>query len=132
MEEKTITASEAEVGMILARPVHDSQGRVIMNEGSRLTPALIKRFSKWGIETIYINLSAESNDNAAVAKASSGQTENPMQQLDQEYMREMAAVFNERFHEVQGDSNMDALKKVAFKAVVLSGRGQLPGVTTEG
>jgi hypothetical protein len=126
MTVQKIPTSDAKVGMILAEPITDQQGRIIMTEGSRLTPVHVKRLDRWGVSELVIQLEEEGEeggeakpDNEAIAAAA---------QIDQEYMRELASVFNERFEAVADQPLMQHLKKVAFKAVVLNGRNGLPGI----
>lgn len=126
MSSTKIDTSEAKVGMILAEPIMDKQGRVIISEGSRLTPVLVKRLSRWGVEEIFIDADADEKDSSGAADDEGEGT--PTVQLDQEYMRELAVTFNERFHEVEDNPVMEQLKKLSFKIVVLAGRNGLPGV----
>jgi hypothetical protein len=51
---KRITVSEAKVGMTLARPITDQQGRVIVNEGTKLNQLYISRLEKWNIKELLV------------------------------------------------------------------------------
>lgn len=128
MAERKITASEAEVGMIISRPLADKQGRIIINEGGRLTPAHVKRLEAWGINELFVN-DADTEDKEDAAKESANaQSESLIEQLDKEYINKMALVFNTRFNEVSGNPIMEKIKKFAFKVVVLAGRGGIPAI----
>lgn len=129
MQEKKIPTSEAEVGMIVTRPIADNQGRVILTEGGRLTPAHVKRLEKWGIDEIFIDIDGEDPQTNRQNAAESQET--PSIQLDEKYMHELAEIYNTRFREVAEKPLMSDLKKIAFKSVVLAGRGTLPGLTTK-
>lgn len=125
MATKKIGTEEAKVGMVLASPISDAQGRVIMAAGSRLTPVHVKRFSRWGVTELLIEVDEGSGEPVSTPdKEESAAT----QQLDKAYMQEMALVFNERFENVAGNELMEQVKKAAFKAVVLAGRGAIPGI----
>jgi hypothetical protein len=49
-----ILLSKAQPGQVLARPVTTSAGVVMVQAGSRLTPALIERLTNFGIDTIVV------------------------------------------------------------------------------
>lgn len=121
-----ISAQEAKVGMVLAEPIHDQQGRVIMAAGNRLTPVHVKRLDRWGVSELCI-----ATEEADVSHRDEEEGEDTLpaaQQLDQEYMAEVAQEFNARFSASEGNALMEHLKRVAFKTVVLAGRGGVSGV----
>lgn len=51
---KRISVKEAQPGMVLARPINDRQGRIIVNQGASLTALYISRLGKWSVEELYI------------------------------------------------------------------------------
>ena len=51
---KCIPTSDAEEGMILAKPVENEKGMVLCAEGTPLTGAIIERFNQMAIPEIYI------------------------------------------------------------------------------
>lgn len=130
-----IKPDESKVGMVLAQPITDAQGRTIMAEGSRLTPVHINRLGRWGVQELHVLDDAEAEGAAADGIADGGgegaQTDDdssPSVQIDEDFMREKAAEFKQRFTAVEDNPLMDDLKKTAFKGVVLAGRGKIPGV----
>ncbi|MHC4871023.1 MAG: hypothetical protein ACYTFY_04190 [Planctomycetota bacterium] len=131
MAEKKINASEAEVGMIIARPLPDKQGRIILNVGGRLTPAHVKRLEAWGITELFIQLEDAPEENHKADTAAKEQSESMLEQLDKDYINQMAEVFNNRFQEVSDNPFMEKIKKAAFKVVILSGKGGIPALETK-
>lgn len=126
-----ISTADARVDMILAQPIIDKQGRVIMTEGSHLTAVHLKRFDRWGVSEIVIAQEDKTEDpgEVAAAEVNTKPTEDAQTvRIDEGYMRSMAPVFNQRFESVSDKPIMAALKKIAFKCVVLAGRGGIPGV----
>lgn len=127
MPTRKIPPSEAKVGMILASPIADQQGRTIMGEGTRLTPVHVKRLDRWGVAELIIEVAEDGETPVEEIKPEPNVNEGAAQ-IDQDYMRECAAAFKERFQPVDGQPLMESLKKAAFKLVVLAGRNGLPGV----
>jgi hypothetical protein len=51
---KCISASDAEEGMVLAKPVENEKGMILCAEGTPLTGDIIERFNQMAIPEIYI------------------------------------------------------------------------------
>lgn len=131
MAEKKIIPAEAEVGMIIARPLPDKQGRIILNEGGRLTPAHVKRLEAWGITELFIEVKDENEEQDKETASAKEKSESMLEQLDKDYINQMAKIFNDRFNEVSDNPFMEKIKKSAFKVVILSGKGGIPALETK-
>jgi len=55
---RQISVEEAQVGDIVADPVQDENGRVLLPAGAKLSPAVLSRLKGWGV----VNLSIEGDD----------------------------------------------------------------------
>ena len=51
---RRISVSEAKAGMVLARPIVDQQGRVIVNAGTKLSQLYIARLERWGVQELHV------------------------------------------------------------------------------
>ena len=49
-----IALSEAPAGSVLASPVLDTKGRILLKEGAVLSPQLAKKLGKWGVLEVEI------------------------------------------------------------------------------
>jgi hypothetical protein len=62
---RKIPAAEAKVGDVIAAPVTDGQGRVLLPKGARLSAAVLSRLAGWGVR----ELAVEGDDPAAPGKS---------------------------------------------------------------
>jgi len=92
---RDIAVGEAEVGDVVAEPVANGQGRVLLPKGARLSAAVLSRLAGWGVA----RLSVEGVDPEA------------------QEAEEVAVVADEeldhRFSEWENDDLMMAIKQVA-------------------
>ncbi|HIG57037.1 MAG TPA: hypothetical protein EYG11_03690 [Candidatus Latescibacteria bacterium] len=51
---RQIPVEEAEVGDIIAEPIQDQSGRVLLPAGAKLSPAVLARLKGWGVFTLNI------------------------------------------------------------------------------
>jgi len=51
---RQISVEEAQVGDIIAEPIEDQNGRVLLPAGAKLSPAVLARLKGWGIFTLHI------------------------------------------------------------------------------
>jgi hypothetical protein len=51
---KRIVVRDAKPGMLLARPITDQQGRIIVAEGTKLSQLYISRLEKWGVAELFV------------------------------------------------------------------------------
>ncbi len=58
MASKSIPVSDALPGMITAKDISDSNGRILIHAGSRLSPVAIRRLPLWEIDNIFIESSS--------------------------------------------------------------------------
>lgn len=56
---KSVVVHDAQVGMVLARPILDGQGRTIICEGTVLTQLHVSRLAKWGVRELLITSDGE-------------------------------------------------------------------------
>lgn len=124
---KECPVEELQPGMFVARPILDDQGRTIVQADSRLTPATIKRLQKWGIESVFLH---ESDPTPAEEDSKGDPGKELLQSAtdkDRDFMRRVALAAQERFANVDGNSVMMELKRLAVRHIILSGRGAIPG-----
>ena len=92
---RDIAVGEAEVGDVVAEPVVNNQGRVLLPKGARLSAAVLSRLAGWGVA----RLSVEGEDPGALTTAVSAAGAD--EELDL------------RFSEWEADDLMMAIKQVA-------------------
>lgn len=51
---RQIAVGQAEVGDIVAEPVVNDQGRVLLPKGAKLSPAVLSRLQGWGVSQLHI------------------------------------------------------------------------------
>jgi hypothetical protein len=59
---RRISVDEAAAGEVLAEPLTNAKGQVLLPKGARLSAAVLSRFRGWGVES----LSVEGEDQASV------------------------------------------------------------------
>tara|TARA_Y100000588_G_scaffold340607_1_gene384080 strand:+ start:173 stop:466 length:294 start_codon:yes stop_codon:yes gene_type:complete len=65
---RQISVDEAQVGDVIAAPVENDQGRVLLPVGAKLSAAVLSRLKGWGVET----LAVEGEESAADGGAQGG------------------------------------------------------------
>jgi len=51
---RKISVDEAELGDVLAEPLENDQGRVLLPKGARLSTAVLSRLKGWGVRTVSV------------------------------------------------------------------------------
>jgi hypothetical protein len=90
---RKVTVEEATVGDIVAAPIINEQGRVLLPVGAKLSAAVLSRLKGWGVNELTIE--GEDPDNPAKSK------EDILTELDQ------------RFADWEGDALMMQIKEIA-------------------
>jgi hypothetical protein len=70
---KRINVADARPGMVLAEPIVDRRGRVIVKKGSALTQLYISRLRKWGVRELTVAEAGASGVAPAGAAGSAGE-----------------------------------------------------------
>lgn len=92
---RQIEVTEAQVGDIIAGPVINDEGRVLLPKGAKLSPAVLSRLAGWGVQTIQV----EGDDVETVT--------------DEPGASDAAADLDQRFSAWEEDELMMAIKQVA-------------------
>jgi len=129
MANVTYSAESLQPGMLLGQPILDDQGRTIVPEGARLTPAHIKRLDRWGVTEVVVN-DDSSTVIAANERQAAGQAEiESASQEDRDAMRNIASAVAKRFSAVADNEIMGELKRLSVRNLVLGFQGgTIPGV----
>ncbi len=131
MPENELAIADLEPGMVVAHPIVDQKGRIIIPESTRLTPMHIARLEKWGITKVSVRgVEATSIDEPA-GGAENGRDEKPLASNnaeEQEFMRRVAAQVAARFSNLPETPINQELRKLTIKHLVLNGRGVVPGL----
>ena len=51
---RDIAVGQAQVGDVVAEPVANAQGRVLLPKGARLSPAVLSRLAGWGVSRLQV------------------------------------------------------------------------------
>ena len=51
---RTIKVEEAQVGDVLAEPLVNPNGQILLPKGAKLSPAVISRFRSWNVEVLEV------------------------------------------------------------------------------
>ena len=92
---QTISVDQAKIGDILAEPLLNGEGKVLLPKGARLSPAVVSRMQSWGITSL------------AVAGSESGEQDGPAAERLEQLER--------RFAGLEDDSLMMYIKETAKK-----------------
>ena len=95
---RTITVKEAEPGDVLAEPLTNPKGQVLLPKGAKLSAAVLSRCNGWGV----VSLRVEGED------ASAGATQELLDALDF------------RFAELEDDALMLQIKAIAREHLLRS------------
>ena len=91
---RQISVDEAQVGDVIASPVENDQGRVLLPNGAKLSAAVLSRLKGWGVET----LTVEGED-----AAEGGETQG----------EELVEALEQRFAGLEDDSLMMQITQIA-------------------
>lgn len=94
---RDIAVGEAQVGDVVAEPVANSQGRVLLPKGARLSAAVLSRLAGWGVARLLV------------------EGEEPEEVAAEEAATQAAEELDHRFSEWEGDDLMMAIKQVAHQ-----------------
>ena len=106
---RDISAGEAKVGDVVAEPLINSQGRVLLPKGAKLSAAVLSRLQGWGVHELKIEVEA-------AADAATAMDENSGSALEEE--------LEIRFSEWADDQIMVQIKQIALGHQ--RRRGQVP------
>ena len=95
---REIAVGEAEVGDVVAKPVVNDRGRVLLPVGSRLSAAVLSRLSSWGVERVTVE---------------GGEPEEPVEAGSGADAPDVDEALELRFSEWEGDELMMAIKQIA-------------------
>ena len=65
---QTISVEQAKVGDVLAEPLLNREGKVLLPKGARLSPAVVSRMQGWGISTLAVDGSGSSESDGPAAE----------------------------------------------------------------
>ena len=105
----TINIEELKPGMILARPVRNRQGVLIMEAGAKITKKSIRIFKSWGVNEIVI-------------KGKPGQTATRPREGQIKGESSIERQLKEKFSDVMDDPIMVAIFNAAVKRLVAESR----------
>ncbi len=89
-----IAVGQAQVGDIVAEPVVNDQGRVLLPKGAKLSPAVLSRLQGWGINQLHVEGDEADGEEGADDDA-------------------LIQALEHRFSEWEGDELMLEIKRVA-------------------
>jgi hypothetical protein len=129
---KKITVAEAKPGMILARPISDRKGRVIVGAGAQLTQLYISRLAKWGVSDLCIEEAGGSRPSrarrsgplSAEAGAENGAADDAVMPPGVYRGRDLAERIGNTFTRVADDPLMIALRDAVVRRLTSGGRGE--------
>ena len=107
---RDIDVGQAEVGDVVAEPVVNEQGRVLLPKGARLSPAVLSRLRGWGITRLQVEGEEAADEGAGGDEAGS---------VDGALLEAL----EHRFAGCEEDEVMMAIKEVA-RAHLSHARGQ--------
>lgn len=92
---RQISVEEAQVGDVLAAPLENAQGRVLLPKGAKLSAAVLSRLTGWGVSGLEVE--GEDPDAPAVSDT------------------ERLEVFERRFADCMDDPLMLQIKEIAHR-----------------
>ena len=109
--------NEVPVGAILARPVEDSMGRILINPGEALTEQLLNVLKKRGFVEVEIRPESQRRDTEMIEKRLTRNHSENMQ-YDADVLKIRKEV-DERFHDIPDDDRpMQVIRLVAQKVLM--------------
>jgi len=117
------TVDQLEPGAILAKPIIDNQGRIIIQSGRRLTPMHLRRLQKLGIRSVKIEETGTAFRRQKSSGDASEQDGTPLEKQQMKLETNIAAKFKD-------DSPLaNELKRRAIQNLSLALQdGPIPGV----
>lgn len=125
---KQYSVEELQPGMILAQPITDPKGRIMIPAGGRLTPVHIARMPKMGITTVAVEIEEPTPAEGGKKPLSGKEILESASSEDREFMRRIALQIQERFSNLPDTPLNNELKRLALKHLILNGRGVVPGL----
>jgi|GEM_PF-2415517 len=112
-----VSLDNVTVGSILAAPIEDSLGRILINAGEPLTEQLVAVLKKRGYVEVDIRPQPSPHSAEAMEERVAGQMASSVQ-FDSDVLRLKQAV-GERFHNVsEKNSRMQTIRVMAQKALI--------------
>ncbi len=77
-------------GMVLAKPLTNSEGKVLVAEKCRLTEKIITRLDDWGCDVIFVEGDPQSDEEKGIVVGldiSNGNTEELFEQIDKSFSK---------------------------------------------
>ena len=112
-----IPVSEAQAGMTTARDIMDSNARILIHAGSRLSPVAIRRLPLWNIKTIFVEVSDEKSQNSTPKFTRTPESDsNP--NIDTALISEMAVKVKNRFQSIEQDEFYKTYMTILLKYLV--------------
>ena len=91
---REIAVGQAQVGDIVAEPVVNDEGRVLLPKGAKLSPAVLSRLQGWGVSQLQVEGDEEDGEEGADDDA-------------------LVEALDHRFADWEGDELMLEIKRVA-------------------
>ena len=107
---RDIDVGQAEIGDVVAEPVVNEQGRVLLPKGAKLSPAVLSRLRGWGVTRLQVEGEDTAGEDGGADEAGS---------VDEALLDAL----EHRFAGCEEDEVMMAIKKVA-RAHLKHARGQ--------
>ncbi|MBI4617949.1 MAG: hypothetical protein HY720_30355 [Planctomycetes bacterium] len=105
---RELRVREAEAGMVLAKPVVDRMGRVLLQKGETLTQPILDRLEAWGVTQLFV-------DTGEDVREASGEHD-PLSESD--IMEAVDTRLAEQFQRHEGDARMRFIRESARKSLL--------------
>lgn len=102
-----VPIEDLKAGDVILAEIKDNTGRVVVKVGSKVTPLLLKRLVKWGVETAEIEGEAPAVEDKKEVK--------PVEKKPQALNKELVIKIAKKFSKVREDPFMDKLMKLSIK-----------------
>lgn len=104
---KELRVGEAKPGMVLAKPVLDRMGRILLQRGEELTQPIIDRLQNWGVPVLSIE---------TVDPKEGASSRDPLS--ESQIMAAIETRLDHQFERHSGQTRMQALKDAAKRALL--------------
>ena len=118
---RKLTIDKVHEGMVLAKPLHNIEGKVLLAQGCKLSSRVISRLGEWGCDVLYVEGEPESSSeqNAVLGyNFQDGDIENMLEEIEL------------RFSNVPDDPILQMVK-VTLKEHLIGKCGHYGNETTE-
>jgi hypothetical protein len=105
---KIISVTDAQAGMILARPVEDRLGRTLLRKGEELTAEILDRLLSFGIHRVSITPPASVVEEIEPVLS---------QSLDEELTHRLQKVLDLRFQDHADNPRMDTIRQAVLASL---------------